>query len=133
MITDHEWDLIADLTEVLSTFADATEELGGSKYVTNSIRTWMLMEIIKTIKPNSLDNQDSNNIDEQEKDVFEEEEQDLTSDDINEPVITFGLLDKVKLRLYKNMKKYYPYPPIGGIKRTYHTIPPVPCMTISNK
>ena len=53
MITDHEWDLITDLTEILSTFADATEELGGSKYITNSIRTRMLMEIIKTIKPNS--------------------------------------------------------------------------------
>lgn len=28
MITDDEWDLITDLTEVLSTFADATEDLG---------------------------------------------------------------------------------------------------------
>ena len=109
IITDHEWDLITDLKEILSTFADATEELGGSKYVTNSIRTRMLMEIIKTIKPNSSNNRDSD-IDEQGEDVFEEEEQNLTSndDDINEPVVTFGLLDKVKLRLYNNMRKYYP-------------------------
>ncbi|CAB5195205.1 unnamed protein product [Rhizophagus irregularis] len=109
MITDHEWDLIADLKEILSTFADATEELGGSKYITNSIRTQMLMEVIETVKPNSPNNENSV-VDEREEDVFEVvEEQNLTSnDDINEPVITFGLLDEVKLRLYNNMKKYYP-------------------------
>ena len=45
MITNDEWDLIADLTEVLSVFADVTEDLGGSKYVTNSMCTLMLMEI----------------------------------------------------------------------------------------
>src|SRR5205085_11352901 len=27
---------------------------------------------------------------------------------INEPIITFGLLDEVKLKLYNNIKKYYP-------------------------
>ncbi|RIA87490.1 hypothetical protein C1645_827707 [Glomus cerebriforme] len=42
----------------------------------------MLIEIIKTIKPNSLDNQDFYNIDD--------------------------LLDKIKIRLYNNIKKYYP-------------------------
>ncbi|EXX64721.1 hypothetical protein RirG_140090 [Rhizophagus irregularis DAOM 197198w] len=109
MITDHEWDLIADLKEILSTFADATEELGGSKYITNSIRTRMLMEVIETVKPNSPNNENSV-VDEREGNVFEVvEEQNLTSnDDINEPVITFGLLDEVKSRLYNNMKKYYP-------------------------
>ncbi|RIA93207.1 hypothetical protein C1645_819744 [Glomus cerebriforme] len=62
----------------------------------------MLMEIIKTIKPNSLDNQDSYNIDKQEEDVFEGEEQNLISnDDINEPVITFGLLDKQEKEKYQ--------------------------------
>ena len=58
MITDDEWDLIADLTEVLSVFADATEDLRGSKYVTNSMCTPMLMEIIKVVKPNSSYDQD---------------------------------------------------------------------------
>ena len=110
MITDDEWDLIADLTEVLSVFADATEDLGGSKYVTNSMCTPMLMEIIKVVKPNSSYNQD---FDEEEDDAFEdndaEEEQDsLLKSKINEPIITFGLLDEVKLKLYNNIKKYYP-------------------------
>ncbi|GBC50995.2 zinc finger BED domain-containing protein RICESLEEPER 2-like [Rhizophagus irregularis DAOM 181602=DAOM 197198] len=110
MITDDEWDLIADLTEVLSTFADATEDLGGSKYVTNSMRTLMLMEIIKTVTTDLANNQDS---DEEEDDAFEnndaEEGQDSTQNSkINEPINTFGLLDKVKSKLYKNIKKYYP-------------------------
>ena len=110
MITDDEWDLIADLTEVLSVFADATEDLGGSKYVTNSMCTPMLMEIIKVVKPNSSYDQD---FDEEENDAFEdndvEEEQDsLLKSKINEPIITFGLLDEVKLKLYNNIKKYYP-------------------------
>ncbi|RIA95830.1 hypothetical protein C1645_816115 [Glomus cerebriforme] len=58
----------------------------------------MLIEIIKTIKSNLLDNQDSYNIDKQEEDVFEGEEQNLISNDnINEPVVTFGLLNKLNL------------------------------------
>ncbi|PKC54887.1 hypothetical protein RhiirA1_476499 [Rhizophagus irregularis] len=68
MITDDEWDLIADLTEVLSTFANATEDLEGSKYVTNSMRVPMLMEIIKTVTTDTLYNQDP---DEKEDDAFE--------------------------------------------------------------
>jgi len=110
MIMDHEWDLIADLTEILSTFADATVELGGSSYITNSMRTQMLMEIIKTIKPNLSDDRNSDINEEEvifEEDVFEDD-QNLVSNDINEPVITFGLIDKVKLKLYNNMKTYYP-------------------------
>ncbi|RGB33247.1 hypothetical protein C1646_743453 [Rhizophagus diaphanus] len=110
MITDDEWDLIADLTEVLSTFADATEDLGGSKYVTNSMRMPMLMEIIKMVTTDLANNQDS---DEEEDDAFEnndaEEGQDSTQNNkINEPINTFSLLDEVKSKLYKNIKKYYP-------------------------
>ncbi|CAB4422012.1 unnamed protein product [Rhizophagus irregularis] len=88
MITDDEWDLIIDLTEVLSTFADATEDLEGSKYMTN-------------------------NPDEEEDVAFEsndaEEDQDSgLNNKINEPTNTSGLLDVVKSRLYKNIMKYYP-------------------------
>ncbi len=110
MISDHEWDLIADLTEVLSTFADATEDLGGSSYVTNSMCTPMLVEIIKTLGVESVNSSDGQaNIDEQEEDVFENNDhEEQTHYDINEPVSTFGLLDKVKKILYRNMKKYYP-------------------------
>src|ERR1044071_9803872 len=77
MITDDEWDLIVDLTEILSVFADTTEDIRESKYVTNSMCTPMLMEIIKVVKPNSSYNQD---FDEEEDDTFKdndaEEEQD---------------------------------------------------------
>lgn len=109
MITDDEWDLIADLTEVLSTFAEATEDLGGSKYITNSMRMPMLMEIIKTVATDLSYDQDS---DETDDEAFEndniEEEQGSSNSKIDEPINTFGLLDKVKSRLYKNIKKYYP-------------------------
>ncbi|GBC33124.2 zinc finger BED domain-containing protein 4-like [Rhizophagus irregularis DAOM 181602=DAOM 197198] len=81
MITDDEWDLITDLTE-----------------------------IIKTVTTDLANNQDS---DEEEDDAFEnndaEEGQDSTQNSkINEPINTFGLLDEVKSKLYKNIKKYYP-------------------------
>ena len=104
MITDDEWDLLVDLTEVLSIFADVTTELGGSNYVTSSLCVRMLIKIIKTLTTRSLNQQTY--IDEQE-DAFDEsnEEQDQ---DINKPVITFGLLDEVKSKLYMNMMKYYP-------------------------
>ncbi|CAI2186287.1 18095_t:CDS:2 [Funneliformis geosporum] len=97
MIADNEWDLITDLTEVLSTFADATEDLGGSKYVTNCMRTPMLMEIIKTLTTESSYDQESD----EEDDAFEindvEEGQDSTaSSKINKPINTFGLLDEAQ-------------------------------------
>src|SRR5438270_12607047 len=38
----------------------------------------------------------------------EEEQDSLLKSKINEPIITFGLLDEVKLKLYNNIKKYYP-------------------------
>jgi len=107
MITDDEWDLLVDLTEVLSIFADVTTELGGSNYVTSSLRVRMLIEIIKTLTTRSSNQQTY--IDELE-DAFDDEsnEEENQDDDINKPVITFGLLDAVKSKLYMNMKKYYP-------------------------
>ena len=104
MISDDEWDLLIDLKEILSLFAEATTELGGSKYVTNSLRVRMLVEIAKTLTTNALDNYVY--IDEQE-DAFEDDERNQ-SFNINESVLTFGLLDEVKSKLYANMKKYYP-------------------------
>ena len=61
MITDDEWDLIADLTEILSTFAEATEVLGGSNYITNSLCVPMLIEIIKTLTTDLSYYQNSDN------------------------------------------------------------------------
>lgn len=104
MITDDEWDLLVDLTEVLSIFADVTTELGGSNYVTSSLCVRMLIEIIKTLTTKSSNQQTY--IDEQE-DAFDESNEEQNQD-INKPVITFGLLDEVKSKLYMNMKKYYP-------------------------
>jgi hypothetical protein len=107
MITDDEWDLLVDLTEVLSIFADVTTELGGSNYVTSSLCVRMLIEIIKTLTTKSSN---QTYIDEQ-GDAFndhESNEEENQDNDINKPVLTFGLLDTVKSTLYMNMKKYYP-------------------------
>ena len=103
MISDNEWDLLIDLKEILSLFANATIELGRSKYVTNSLRVRMLIEIIKTLTTDSLNNYNDN----EQEDAFEDEEN-QESFDINEPILTYGLIDEFKLKLYTNMKKYYP-------------------------
>jgi len=105
MITDDEWDLLIDLTEVLSIFADVTTELGGSKYVTSSLRVRMLIEIIKTLTTNNPNQHTYIN---EQEDAFDENNEENQDEDINKPVITFGLLDKVKSILYMNMIKYYP-------------------------
>ena len=111
MINDDEWDLIMDLTEVLSVFAEATEVLGGNNYITNSLYIPMLMEITKTLTTNLLSYDKDSDSNEQD-DVFEndDKEEELTNRNIiiNEPVNTFGLLDKVKSKLFTNIKKYYP-------------------------
>ncbi|EXX55417.1 hypothetical protein RirG_225580 [Rhizophagus irregularis DAOM 197198w] len=56
MITENEWSLILDLTEVLSHFADATNYLGGCKYCTYSSMNPTITEIMKWIRPSSSNN-----------------------------------------------------------------------------
>ncbi|RIA94634.1 hypothetical protein C1645_734620 [Glomus cerebriforme] len=65
----------------------------------------MLIEIIKTLITRFSNQQTY--IDEQE-DVFDENNNKEENQDINKSIITFGLLDEVKSKLYMNMKKYYP-------------------------
>src|SRR5437764_5421049 len=105
MITDDEWDLLVDLTEILSIFADVTTELRGSNYVTSSLCVRMLIEIIKTLITRSSNQQTY--IDKQE-DAFDESNNEKENQEINKAVISFGLLDEVKSKLDMNMKKYYP-------------------------
>src|SRR5579862_7085476 len=53
MITEDEWSLILDLTEILSHFAEATDYLGGSKYCTYSSINPTIIEIMKWVRPTS--------------------------------------------------------------------------------
>ncbi|UZO09760.1 uncharacterized protein OCT59_029973 [Rhizophagus irregularis] len=78
MITDEEWDFLADIIEVLSTFADATTELGFRR------------------KEETGDAFDEENQDE------------IPNDDINKSVNTYGLINEIKSILYTNLIKYYP-------------------------
>jgi hypothetical protein len=66
----------------------------------------MLIEIIKTLITKSSN---QTYIDKQEDafDDHENNEEENQDNDINKPVLTFGLLDAVKSTLYMNMKKYY--------------------------
>src|SRR5687767_6201162 len=92
--------------KVLLMFANA-KDLKGSKYITNSMHISILMKIFKTIIINLLYNQD---FDEDEDNVFEindAKKEDIQNNKINELINTFGLLNKVKSKLYKNIKKYY--------------------------
>ncbi|PKK45074.1 hypothetical protein RhiirC2_803984, partial [Rhizophagus irregularis] len=101
IITDKEWDFLADIIEVLSTFADATTELGGSKYVTSSLHLRLIIEIIKMLETDSHR--------EETHDAFDEENQDeIPNDDINKSVNTYCLINEIKLILYTNLIKYYP-------------------------
>ncbi len=61
IITDDKWDLIANLIEILLTFAETTEVLKGSNYITNSLCIPMLIEIIKTFTIDLSYYQNSNN------------------------------------------------------------------------
>jgi len=105
MITDEEWDFLVILTDVLSTFAEATTELEGSKYVTSSLHAWLIIEIMKILRTNLQDNQIIND---EEEDAFNEEIQDEISNDINKPINTYSLIDEIKSILYTNLMKYYP-------------------------
>ncbi|CAI2194486.1 19056_t:CDS:1, partial [Funneliformis geosporum] len=56
-------DLLTDLTEILSIFADIIEDLNRSNYITDSICVPILVEIIKTLRTKSTnlsDDQDFN-------------------------------------------------------------------------
>ena len=101
LISEDEWELLTELTEVLSIFEEATTELGGSKYITNSLRVRMLVEITKILRTSLPDNQFDEN-----EDAFDDIEEE--DDSINRPLNTYSLLDEVKLKLYTNLIKYYP-------------------------
>jgi hypothetical protein len=62
MITEDEWSLILDLTEILSHFADATDYMGGSKYCTYSSMNPTIIEIIKWVHLSSSNNNNFSNI-----------------------------------------------------------------------
>jgi hypothetical protein len=96
MITEDEWALILDLTEVLSHFADATDYLGGSKYCTYSSMNPTIIEIMKWVRPSSSNNNLADiNID-RAVDAFGEISELEKNNDISTPVDTRNLLNQVK-------------------------------------
>jgi hypothetical protein len=54
MLINNEWESLSGLCGVLEEFADATEQLGGSKYVTHNIMSPMLKEVKKRIRPKNI-------------------------------------------------------------------------------
>jgi len=109
MLTKDEWELLGNLCNILQGFAEATNYLGASKYVTHSVVNPLLKEIKKHIKPGNT----RSNIDIEEiTDVFEEQDEGEQAEcggklNLNEPFITTRMLEKVKLNLYNAMETYW--------------------------
>ena len=114
-LTNDEWDVIRDLLEILGPFAELTEKLEGTKYVTMSYIYPGIARLKKLFCPAREYNV---NLDlETNDDAFEEHQfEEIDEDDepearrkikINTPVNTTGLLDKIKANLYKVLEKYY--------------------------
>ena len=108
MITEDEWSLILDLTEILSHFADATDYLGGSKYCTYSSMNPTIIEIIKWVRPSTRNNNHLTNISvDRAADVFGDAAELEKDKDLNKPVNTCNLLDQIKKNLYDAMIYYF--------------------------
>jgi hypothetical protein len=118
MLTNNKWELLSSLCGVLEEFAEAIEQLGGSKYITHSIMSPMLKEVKKRIRPRNIRLQTNMNVNIEEiSDVFEEEKEGELAEntqntlgnkvDINKPLETQNILEKVKLDLYNAMELYW--------------------------
>jgi len=108
MITEDEWSLILDLTEILSRFADATDYMGGSKYCTYSSMNPTIIEIIKWVRPPSSNNNNLTDINlDKTADAFGDVSELEKDREINIPVNTYNLLDQIKKNLYNAMIHYF--------------------------
>ena len=108
MITEDEWSLILDLTEILSHFADTTNYLGGSKYCTYSSMNSTIIEIMKHVYPSSRNNSNLINMDvDKTADAFGEISKLEKDREINIPVNTHNLLDQIKENLYNALIYYF--------------------------
>lgn len=105
MITEDEWSLILDLTEILFHFADATDYLGGSKYCTYSSMNPTIIEIMKWVRPSSRNNNNLTDLNlDRAIDTFGEVSE---LEEINTPVNTCNLLNQIKKNLYDAMIHYF--------------------------
>ncbi|CAG8472962.1 1743_t:CDS:2 [Racocetra fulgida] len=111
MLTKDEWDLLRNLIPVLGLFEEATRYLGGSKYVTYSTMNPIMIHIIDMLKLVSISPEEINveNI----KDIFAELEICVDNNDthkkinLDKPMQTSGVLEKVKETLYRAMRFYW--------------------------
>ena len=114
-LTSKEWELILDLLVILGPFAELTENLEGTKYTTMSYIHPGIAKIKKILRParqeeNNLDLKTNDNAFEEhlfEEDDEEDEPQAKRKIKINTPVVTSGLLDRIKADLYNALEKYY--------------------------
>ncbi|POG65753.1 hypothetical protein GLOIN_2v1482909 [Rhizophagus irregularis DAOM 181602=DAOM 197198] len=107
MISDDEWSLILDLTEILSHFADATNYLGESKYCTYSSMNPTIIEIMKWVRPSSSNNGLTDIDVDRINDAFGEVSELEKDREINTPVDTYDLLDQIKKILYGALIHYF--------------------------
>ncbi|CAG8434442.1 5241_t:CDS:2 [Scutellospora calospora] len=110
MLTKDEWVLLHNLIPLLGPFEEATRYLGGSNYVTYSIMNPIMIRIIDILKPVSISSEEINV--ESINDIFVEleicEKDDLHKKiDLDKPLQTSGVLEKVKETLYRAMHYYW--------------------------
>ena len=127
-LTESEWELIKDLLQVLGPFEEATTYLGGSFYATHSLLYRLIKNLKKKFAPLSrerprydeinstndiFEDLDEEPLDELEQSQKEQPEDKIQQDHytkINTPVNTYGLLNKVKKKIYDALCLYYPEP-----------------------
>ncbi|CAG8482785.1 14793_t:CDS:2 [Cetraspora pellucida] len=108
MLTNNEWALLRDLIPILGLFEEATRYLGGSNYVTYSTMNPILIHIINKLKPISVLSEEINI--KSIKDIFLELEicdDENNSQNLDKPMQTSGVLEKVKETLYRAMQFYW--------------------------
>jgi hypothetical protein len=138
MLTSNEWDLLQEMILILGPFEEATRHLGGEKYITHSIMHPILKEIKRLLLlpsnnssfpslitspalPINLEIQNTDNvfvliehveISEIDEIINNNNNQNTSSKiNLNQPLNTEGILDKVKQNLYDAMCFYWRFLP----------------------
>jgi len=110
MITEDEWSLILDLSDIFSHFADATDYLGGSKYCTYSSINLTIIELIKWVCLALINNFNLINIDfDRITDAFGEVSESDRDREINTPINTYNILEQIKKNLYEALIYYFDF------------------------
>ena len=139
-LSEDEWAFMEKLVDLLSLFEEATTFLGGSNYVTLSLMhptiSELKSEFLAQITSTNSEVVDFTNsttildIEDDEEGVFFEEEVENDIDEIidpvthgkikiNQPMVTNGIIDRIKNIILQALNKYWDVPSDIGLKAAY--------------